>query len=109
MKIEQYASKIIDWSAIPKEQFPGETGMTTWQTQMMNDIRVRMVQFSPGYKADHLCNKGHVIFCLEGELEVGLPNGSQLILSQGMTYLIGDDTEPHLALSENGCKLFIVD
>lgn len=109
MKIDFFNSHVIDWASIPKEVFQGESGTATWQTQMMHDIRIRIVEFSAGYKADHLCDKGHVIYCLDGKMEVGLPGDQIIELSKGMTYLIGDNTAPHLALSENGCRLFIVD
>lgn len=109
MKIQSFASTLIDWDEVAREEIPGEKGTTTWQTIMMNEIRVRMVEFSPGYKADHLCHKGHVILCLDGQLDVGLPDGSNVTLNKGMSYLIGDDTAPHMASTEVGCKVFIVD
>lgn len=109
VKIDPFNSLIVDWTSVQKQVFAGESGTATWQVQMLHDIRVRLVEFSSGYKADHLCDKGHVIYCLDGKMEVGLPGNKTLELSKGMTYLIGDNTEPHLALSENGCKLFIVD
>lgn len=83
--------------------------MATWQTQMMNDIRVRMVEYSPGYKADHWCSKGHIILCTEGEMDTELDDGRILTLSKGMTYFVGDKCEAHRSSTVTGCKLFIVD
>ena len=109
MKISTFPFQTLNWSSIPKEEHKGETGMAYWQTQMVNTIRVRMVEYSPGYKADHWCSKGHIIFCIEGEMETELENGRILKLTAGMTYFVGDESEPHRSSSENGCKLFIVD
>jgi hypothetical protein len=39
---------------------------------MMGEIRVRKVEYSAGYKADHWCKKGHIILCTEGEMETEL-------------------------------------
>ena len=109
MKLPSFPFQTLEWSSIPKEEYIGETGIAYWQIQMMNDIRVRMVEYSPGYKADHWCNKGHIIYCLDGEMDTELEDGRQMKLSEGMTYFVGDDSEAHRTSSENGCKLFIVD
>jgi len=83
--------------------------MTYWQTQIVNDIRIRMVEYSSGYKADHWCSKGHIILCTEGEMYTELEDGRIMKLTKGMTYFVGDNCEAHRTFSENGCKLFIVD
>jgi hypothetical protein len=83
--------------------------MAFWQTQLVNDIRVRIVEYSPGYKADHWCSKGHIILCKEGEMETELEDGRIMKLTKGMTYFVGDNCEAHRTSSENGCSLFIVD
>jgi quercetin dioxygenase-like cupin family protein len=109
MNIPSFPFQTLNWSSIPKEEHKGETGVAYWQTQMMNDIRVRMVEYSPGYKADHWCSKGHIIFCMEGEMNTELEDSRILTLSKGMTYFVGDNCEAHRSSSKNGCKLFIVD
>ena len=109
MKIASFPFQTLDWSSIPKEEHKGETGMAYWQVQMMNDIRVRMVEYSPGYKADHWCSKGHIIFCTEGEMDTELEDGRIFKLSKGMCYFVGDKCEAHRSSTENGCKLFVVD
>ena len=109
MNILNFPYQTLDWSSIPKEEHKGETGVAYWQIQMMNDIRVRMVEYSSNYKADHWCSKGHIILCLEGEMDSELQDGQSMKLSKGMCYFVGDDNEAHRTSSENGCKLFIVD
>lgn len=83
--------------------------MALWQTQMVNDIRVRMVEYSPGYKADHWCSKGHILFCMEGEMNTELEDGRIMQLRKGMCYFVGDNNEPHQSSTSTGCRLFIVD
>jgi hypothetical protein len=109
MNIPSFSFQTLDWQTIPKEEHKGETGMAYWQIQMMNDIRVRMVEYSPGYKADHWCSKGHVILCLEGEMDTELKDGRIMKLSKGMCYFVGDNNEAHQSSTQTGCKLFIVD
>lgn len=109
MKIHSFPFLTLNWSSIPKEEHQGETGMAYWQTQMVNDIRVRMVEYTAGYKADHWCSKGHIIFCTEGEMDTELDDGRMMKLSKGMTYFVGDNCEAHRTSSSTGCKLFIVD
>jgi hypothetical protein len=98
-----------DWSQIAPTEHKGETGMALWRTRQFDDIRVRMVEYSPGYLADHWCKKGHILLCLEGELHTKLADGTEFILSPGMSYQVADDSEPHRSYTSTGVKLFIVD
>jgi len=109
MKIDPFKFQTLDWSNIPKEEYKGETGIAYWQVFMMNKIRVRKVEYSPGFKADHWCSKGHIILCMEGEIDTELDDGRIMNLKAGMTYFVGDNCEAHRTSSKNGCKLFIVD
>ncbi len=109
MKIASFPFQIIDWSIVPREEHKGETGIAYWQIQMVNDIRVRKVEYSAGYKADHWCSKGHVIFCLEGGMNTELDDGRIMQLEAGMCYFVGDNNEAHRTSTNTGCKLFIVD
>ncbi len=109
MTIPSFPFQTIDWSAIPKEEHAGETGIAYWQIQLVNDVRVRMVEYSPGYKADHWCSKGHIILCLEGEMDTELDDGRILKLTKGMCYFVGDNNEAHRTTTATGCELFIVD
>lgn len=109
MKLASFAFETSDWSSIPTEERKGETGTAYWQVKMMNDIRVRKVEYSAGYKADHWCKKGHVLHCLEGEMYTELEDGRVMKLMAGTTYFVGDNNEAHRSYTHTGCKLFIVD
>jgi quercetin dioxygenase-like cupin family protein len=109
MTITSFPFQTLDWSSIQKKEHKGETGIAWWQVFMMGNIRVRKIEYSSGYKADHWCSKGHIILCLDGEMETELDNGRVMKLSAGMTYFVGDNCEAHRSSSKNGCKLFIVD
>ena len=109
MKIDPFKFQTLDWSSVPKEEHKGETGFAYWQVFRMNNIRVRKVEYSPNYKADHWCSKGHIILCMEGEMDTELDDGRIMNLKEGMTYFVGDDCEAHRTSSKDGCSLFIVD
>ena len=109
MNLTSFPFQTFEWAGVPRETRTGETGTAYWQVQMMNDTRVRLVEYSPGYKADHWCSKGHVLFCMEGEMETELADGRIVKMNAGMCYLVGDNNEPHRSSTTSGCKLFIVD
>ena len=109
MNLNSFSFQTLDWSSIPKEEHKGETGIAYWQTFHMNNIRIRKVEYSPGYKADHWCSKGHILHCMEGEMLTELDNGKVEKLTAGMTYFVGDNCEAHRSSTQTGCKLFIVD
>ncbi len=109
MKIPQHPFTTIDWGAIDKVKHAGERGFALWQTIMMGDIRIRMVEYSVGYIANHWCNKGHVIYCIKGKMKTELQDGRETMLKKGMTYHVGDDSEAHRSSPKKGCRLFIVD
>jgi len=98
-----------DWSEVERTEHKGERGMAYWRTRQFGDIRVRMVEYSPGYLADHWCVKGHILLCMEGELHTELKDGRRFVLKPGMTYQVADDAEPHRSHTQIGAKLFIVD
>jgi hypothetical protein len=98
-----------DWSAIEPTLHRGETGSATWRTRQLGDIRVRMVDYTPGYVADHWCEKGHILLCLEGELITDLKDGRSFTLKPGMSYQVADGAEPHRSHTAKGARLFIVD
>ena len=109
MHIEPFSFQALDWSTIAKEEHKGDTGLALWRTIFVGSIRVRMVEYSPGYSADHWCKKGHILFCYEGEMQTEIEDGRTFNLKQGMTYQVGDDCEAHRSSTASGCKLFIVD
>jgi quercetin dioxygenase-like cupin family protein len=109
MEIKAFPFQTLDWSAVKAEAHSGTSGTAYWKIFNMGEIRIRMVEYSPGYFADHWCNKGHIIYCISGQMVTELEDGSAFILSAGMTYHVGDNSNGHRSRSENGCTLFIVD
>ena len=109
MKITEVPFGTTDWSAVPRTEHKGETGTAYWRTVDFGGIRVRMVEYTSGYKADHWCSKGHILLCLEGELNTELQDGRVFTLKPGMSYQVADDAEAHKSITALGAKLFIVD
>lgn len=99
----------IDWSKIKKSIHPGETGEAFWQTLQFTGLRVRIVEYSAGYLADHWCQKGHIVHCLEGEFESELETGEVFVLTAGMSYVVSDELSSHRSISKDGVKLLIID
>jgi hypothetical protein len=100
---------ITDWSTIEAEQHPGESGNAWWKICQFGEIRVRIVEYSPGYKADHWCSKGHILLCLEGELHTETKDGRKHILKPGISYQVADNDAAHRSYTTKGAKLFIID
>ena len=100
---------LTDWSTIEPTTHPGECGTALWRTQQFGAIRVRMVEYSANYVADHWCEKGHILLCLDGELQAELADGRQFVLTPGVSYQVADGGEPHRSTTRQGAKLFIVD
>jgi quercetin dioxygenase-like cupin family protein len=73
------------------------------------DLRIRIVEYTPGYIADHWCAKGHVVYCLEGELLTELRDGRAFVLRPGMSYQVADGESPHRSSTVVGARVFIVD
>ncbi|QNM95629.1 DHCW motif cupin fold protein [Chitinimonas koreensis] len=109
MQISAIPFGTTDWSQIEATEHPGETGLAYWRTATFGDIRVRMVEYTPGYLADHWCSKGHILLCLEGELETELADGRRFTLRPGMSYQVADRAEPHRSSTAVGARLFVVD
>lgn len=110
MKIPTLPFTVTDWSQVPRTEHPGETGMAHWRTLDIGDLRVRMVEYSPGYLADHWCDRGHVLFVVSGEMVSELNDGRRFTLTAGMSYQVSDFGDaPHRSSTETGVTLFIVD
>lgn len=109
MKMSSIPFGTTDWSAVEPTEHAGEAGKAIWRTRNFGDIRVRMVDYTPGYLADHWCEKGHILMCLEGELDTELKDGRRFVLKPGMSYQVADNAEPHRSRTAAGAKLFIVD
>lgn len=99
----------IDWSLVPKTVHPGENGAATWQTLEFGGLRIRIVEYSAGYLADHWCRKGHIVHCLEGEFISEMQSGENFVFTKGMTYVVSDELSSHRSISETGVKLLIID
>jgi quercetin dioxygenase-like cupin family protein len=100
---------ITDWADIPETVHPGESGTARWRTREFGGIRVRVVEYSPGYAADHWCEKGHILYVLDGILETELRDGRTVRLTAGTSYQVADGAEPHRSSTATGARLFIVD
>lgn len=109
MQLSDIPFGTTDWSAIEPEPHQGETGSATWRTRHFGTIRVRMVEYSPGYRSNHWCRKGHILLCLEGSLETTLEDGRVFTLKPGQSYQVADEAEAHRSRTETGARLFIVD
>ncbi len=99
----------IDWTAIERIEYPGETGVAFWQTVQLEGLRIRLVEYSKDYLADHWCQKGHIVYCLEGEFISELSTGEKIKLTKGQTYVVSDELSSHRSVSTDGVKLLIID
>lgn len=109
MRIEGVPFSTIEWNKVAKTEYPGETGKAVWQTVEQGNLRVRKVEYTPGYKADHWCSRGHVLHVISGELTTELQDGRKFVLLPGETYIVAEGAESHRSETEVGAKLFIVD
>jgi quercetin dioxygenase-like cupin family protein len=113
MKMAAIPFGTVDWASITPTRHAGDEGEALWRTQVFgppdNPVRVRMVEYTPGYVSDHWCSKGHVLLCLSGELETTLADGRVFRLVPGMSYQVADGAEAHRSTSKAGARLFIVD
>ena len=109
MQMKGFPFGFTDWERLEKTAYTGDSGVAYSRTQYFGDTRVRRVEYSAGYAADHWCMKGHILFCLEGELHTELQDGRQFILKPGMSYQVADDAEAHRSSTMTGARLFIVD
>jgi hypothetical protein len=109
MKISDVPFGTTDWSAVEATEHPGVTGKAIWRTRQFGDIRVRLVEYTPGYLADHWCDKGHILLCLEGRLDTETVDGRKHVLTPGVSYQVADHAEAHRSSTATGAKLFIVD
>ena len=109
MDIRNIPFGVTDWSTVEPTIHPGTTGVATWRTRQFGNIRVRMVEYTPGYLADHWCSKGHIVLCVDGELETELADGRVMKLTPGQSYQVADNAEAHRSRTTIGARIFIVD
>lgn len=109
MQISDIPFGTTDWSTVERVEHKGDTGVAYWRTQQFGNIRVRLVEYSAEYSSAQWCSKGHILFCLDGELNVELQDGRKFVLTPGSSYQVADSAEPHRSSSPNGAMLFVVD
>ena len=109
MELKNIPFATIDWTKIPTTEHKGDSGMAYWRTIDLGCVRVRMLEYSPNYKADHWCKRGHILLVLEGEMKTILDDGREFVLTKGMSYQVQHDGEAHRSETINGAKLFVVD
>lgn len=100
---------VIDWSNIEPTVHPGDTGCAFWRTLQYEGLRIRMVEYTPGYFADHWCAKGHIVHCLSGEFDSELQTGELFTLKAGMSYIVANDLSSHRSKTKTGVQLLIID
>jgi hypothetical protein len=99
----------INWSLVPKEEHKGEQGTSLWQVMQYPGLRIRIVEYSEGYIADHWCQKGHIVHCLEGEVTTEMENGEFFLLKKGMSYVVSDDLSSHRSVAKEKVKILVID
>ncbi len=109
MDLVAHPFSTIDWNNLERSAHPGVTGEAYWRTVQIGDTRIRMVDYTPGYLADHWCTRGHVLLVMQGELHTELDDGRVVVLTAGQTYQVGSDMEAHRSSTSSGASLFIVD
>lgn len=110
MKLPYSNLTVIDWRDVALAEIPGEMSSALARTHENGDLRLRAVDYGSGYLADHWCDRGHVIYVLEGELELELQDGRSVRLQPGMSVHVSDHGDAaHRVRSEPGAKVFILD
>ena len=110
MKIENCPFTVTDWTLVPAEEYPGESGVSSWRTVESGDMRVRLVDYSSGFRSDHWCPRGHILLVLHGSLIIKLKDDREFALNPMMSFQTEDDPHnPHMVFTETGARVFIVD
>lgn len=109
MKDKGIPFQVIDWSKIANIEYKGEIGSAFWKTLQLDELRIRVVEYTQGYLADHWCKKGHIVHCLEGEVISEMESGETTLLKKGMTYVVSDNLSSHRSKTISGAKLLIID
>lgn len=110
MKIPPLPFTVTDWSEVEPTRHEGESGHALWRTITIGEIRIRLVEYSPGYVADHWCDRGHILYVVTGRLVSELKDGRRFELEAGMSYQVSDFGDAaHRSSTATGATLFIVD
>lgn len=110
MQIISEPYSVIDWDNIPIEKQPGEKGFAWSRTFKAENIRIVLVEYSPDFKADHWCCRGHVLHLLDGEMSIELKDGSMISLIKGMSCCLSDHNSiAHKPFTGKGALLLVID
>jgi quercetin dioxygenase-like cupin family protein len=109
MDLRSIPFQTIDWTRIAPTTHPGAPGTATWRTLEVGNVRVRIVDYSAGYVADHWCERGHVVHVLEGTLVTELRDGRTFELGPGESYVVATGDGAHRSRTASGARIFIVD
>lgn len=110
MQIISAPYTLIDWDDVPITKHSGETGFAYRRTCETGNVRLRLVEYSPGFKSDHWCCRGHVIHLLDGRINYEFKDGSGIMLIKGMSCCFSDSKAiAHKTSTGNGALLLIVD
>jgi uncharacterized cupin superfamily protein len=110
MTLPKMPFTITDWSELPATRIQGQQGYTEWRAQDFGAIRVRLSEYSPGYVADGFCDTGHVLYVIEGEVEVELKDGRRFKMTPGQSFSVSDFGDAaHRCSSVHGAKFFVVE
>ncbi len=109
MSTQNIPFQTIDWSMVPITEQKGERGVAYSKTTQFQGLQIRIVEYSGGYAADHWCDKGHIVYCLEGELIIELKDDINYKLTEGMMFVISDELSSHRLVSETKVKVLIID
>ena len=109
MNLDAIPFQAIDWNSLPPSIHAGEEGVATWRTLQLDTVRVRLVDYSPGYRADHWCDRGHVIYVVSGYIDSEVEGGETRRIGAGQSYVVGTGCAPHRSTTAAGARLFIVD
>jgi hypothetical protein len=101
--------QLVPWNSIARVEHAGEQGMALWRCWEKGGLRIRMVEYTAGYVADHWCTKGHIVHCLQGSFISELKDGITFELQAGSTYVVSDEMSIHRSISPDGVTLLIID
>ncbi len=109
MQIKDIPFSIVDWVLEETTEVAGETGYAEQRLVELGNLRLRQVVYAAGYRADHWCERGHVLYVLSGQMIVELKNGRHFPVHEGSSFQVADGAPAHLVCTANGCTVFIVD
>ncbi len=105
----QIPFQITTWDDVPTTVLNGTSGTATMRIQQLGDLRIRMIEYSANYLADHWCELGHLVFVLEGELINELKDGATTVMKAGSSYAVSDGLSSHRSRTVAPVRLLVVD